>query len=242
MAEENMSMEQLSEAVDESFETFKDEGAPNWEAINQFLTEKTVLDVTVEEAVNKGVVTHVEGIRGFIPASHLALSHVDDLNEYVGREIQVQVLEAEEAKNRLLLSARAVLRAAADAERRKKIEAIEIGTIMEGKVESLQPYGAFIDLGDRMSGLVHVSQISHKRVKEPSDVLSVGDAVKVKVINIKDGKLSLSIKALEERPERPDRPPRDRREEGAGMPSDYKMPKSEQPKTSLGDLLKGIEL
>lgn len=241
MAEENMSMEDLSEAVDESFDTFKDEGEANWDAINQYLTEKTVLTVTVEEVVNKGVVTHLEGIRGFIPASHLSLTHVDDLNEFVGKEIQVQVLEAEQAKNRMLLSARAVLRAEADEARRKKIEAIEIGTILEGKVESLQPYGAFIDLGDRLSGLVHVSQISYKRVKEPSDVLSVGEAVKVKVINIKDGKLSLSIKALEERPERPQRD-RDFREEGAGMPSDYKMPKSEQPKTSLGDLLKDFKL
>lgn len=240
MSEENMTME----AVDESFETFKDEGAANWEEIRKDLEEKTVLTVTVEEAVNKGVVTHVSGIRGFIPASHLALSHVDDLNSFVGKEIQVQVLEADEEKNRLLLSSRGVLRAQADEERRKKIESIEIGTVMDGKVESLQPYGAFIDLGDRMSGLVHVSQISYKRVKEPKDVLSVGDDVKVKVINIKDGKLSLSIKALQERPEGAERPRRERgeREEGAGMPADYKPEKTEAPTTSLGGLLKDIKL
>ncbi|MBR2189524.1 MAG: S1 RNA-binding domain-containing protein [Eubacterium sp.] len=245
MSEENMTMDDLSKAVDESFDTFKDEGAANWEQINQYLTEKTVLTVTVEEVVNKGVVTHLEGIRGFIPASHLALTHVDDLNTYAGKEIQVQVLEADEAKNRLLLSCRAVLRAKADEERRARIEAMEIGTVLEGKVESLQPYGAFIDLGDRISGLVHVSQISHKRVNDPSDVLSINDVVKVKVINVKDGKLSLSIKALQERPEGADRPQRERRErredEGA-MPKDYKLPKSEELTTSFGDLLKGIKL
>ena len=80
MSEENMTMDDLSNAVDESFDTFKDEGAANWEQINQYLAEKTVITVTVEEVVNKGVVTHLEGIRGFIPASHLALTHVDDLN------------------------------------------------------------------------------------------------------------------------------------------------------------------
>ncbi|MGI6118935.1 MAG: S1 RNA-binding domain-containing protein [Bilifractor sp.] len=243
MSEENMTMDDLSNAVDESFDTFKDEGEANWDKINQYLTEKTVLTVTVEEVVNKGVVTHLEGIRAFIPASHLALTHVDDLNEYVGKEIPVQVLEAEQKKNRLLLSSRGVLRAQAAEERRKKIDAIEVGTILEGKVENIQPYGAFIDLGDRISGLLHVSQISHTRIKDPSVVLSVGDTVKVKVINNKDGKLSLSMKALEERPEgSSDRPRRDRRDSEGAMPSDYKLPKSEELTTSLGDMLKGIKL
>ena len=245
MSEENMTMDDLSNAVDESFDTFKDEGAANWEQINQYLAEKTVITVTVEEVVNKGVVTHLEGIRGFIPASHLALTHVDDLNAYVGKEIQVQVLEAEEAKNRLLLSCRAVLRAQADEARKAKVEAIEPGTVLDGKVESLQPYGAFIDLGDRISGLVHVSQIAFKRVNDPADVLKIGEEVKVKVLNVKDGKLSLSIKALLERPEGADKPQRERRErrddEGA-MPKDYKLPKSEELTTSFGDLLKGIKL
>lgn len=242
MSEENMTMNDFSKAVDESFDTFKDEGEADWDKINQYLTEKTVLTVTVEEVVNKGVVTHLEGIRAFIPASHLALTHVDDLNTYVGKEIQVQVLEADQAKNRLLLSARAVLRAQADEERKKKIESIEVGTVLEGKVENIQPYGAFIDLGDHISGLLHVSQISHTRIKDPSVVLSVGDTVKVKVINVKDGKLSLSMKALEERPEHSDRPRRERRENEGGMPSDYKMPKSEELTTSLGDMLKNIKI
>ena len=242
MSEENMTMDDLSKAVDESFDTFKDEGEADWDKINQYLTEKTVLTVTVEEVVNKGVVTHLEGIRAFIPASHLALTHVDDLNTYVGKEIQVQVLEADQAKNRLLLSARAVLRAQADEERRKKIESIEVGTVLDGKVENIQPYGAFIDLGDHISGLLHVSQISHTRIKDPSVVLSVGDEVKVKVINVKDGKLSLSMKALQDRPEHADRPRRDKRENEGGMPSDYKMPKSEELTTSLGDMLKNIKL
>lgn len=245
MSEENMTMDDLSKAVDESFDTFKDEGEADWDKINQYLTEKTVLTVTVEEVVNKGVVTHLEGIRAFIPASHLALTHVDDLSTYVGKEIQVQVLEADQAKNRLLLSARAVLRAQADESRKKKIDSIEVGTILSGKVENIQPYGAFIDLGDHISGLLHVSQISHNRIKDPSVVLSVGDEVQVKVINVKDGKLSLSMKALQERPEnaeRSDRPRRDRRDNEGGTPSDYKLPKSEELTTNLGDMLKGFKI
>ncbi len=100
----------------------------------------------------------------------------------------------------------------------------------EGKVESIQPYGAFIDLGDGLSGLVHVSQISEKRIKSPDVVLKVGDTVKVKVIAVKDGKLSLSMKALN------DVAAEEIREEKVILP------KSEELTTSLGDLFKNIKL
>ena len=100
----------------------------------------------------------------------------------------------------------------------------------EGKVESIQPYGAFIDLGDGLSGLVHVSQISDKRIKSPDVVLKVGDTVKVKVIAIKDGKLSLSMKALK------DVAAEEVREEKVVLP------KSEELTTNLGELFKNIKL
>ena len=110
-----------------------------------------------------------------------------------------------------------------------------VGSVLDGKVESLQPYGAFIDLGDGLSGLVHVSQISRARVKSPDAVLSVGQDVKVKVIAVKDGKLSLSMKALEAGA------PEEEREE-TSFPKDYKLPKAEELGTSLGSLLKNIKL
>ena len=100
---------------------------------------------------------------------------------------------------------------------------------MTGTVDSLQTYGAFIQLEDGLSGLVHISQISQKRIKSPKDVLNVGDEVKVKVIGIKDGKISLSMKALEEKPE----------EE---IVEKVEIPKAEEIGTSLGDLFKNIQL
>ena len=100
----------------------------------------------------------------------------------------------------------------------------------EGKVESIQPYGAFIDLGDGLSGLVHVSQISDKRIKTPDVVLKVGDTVKVKVIAIKDGKLSLSMKALK------DVAAEEVREEKVVLP------KTEELTTNLGELFKNLKL
>lgn len=234
MADE-MTMDDFSKAVDESFTSFKDEGEANWEKLKEYQTEKTPLTVTVDGVVNKGVISNVEGVRGFIPASRLALGHVDDLNAYLGKEIQVVIREVDEEKGRLILSAVELLRAKADEEKKAKIEAIEIGSVMDGKVESIQSYGAFIDLGDGLSGLVHISQISNKRVKSVEDVLKAGQDVKVKVIRIKDGKLSLSMKALEEGAE-------DASYERHDRTPDFKLPKAENISTNLGSLLKNIKL
>ncbi|WP_329957482.1 S1 RNA-binding domain-containing protein [Novisyntrophococcus fermenticellae] len=232
MTDENMTMDDFSKAVDRSFDSFKDEDQMAWENLKQLKEAKTILNVTVDGIVNKGVVSYVEGIRGFIPASKLSLEHIDDFNDYLGKEIQVQVFDIDEEKNRLILSCREILRAKADEERRSKIDAITIGSVMDGTVESIQPYGAFINLGERLSGLVHISQISNTRIKDPSVVLSVGDPVKVKVIAIKDGKLSLSIKALNEDAEKA---------EQAEL-KNIKIPKSEELTTNLGSLFKNIKL
>lgn len=233
MSEENITMDDFSQAVDDSFTTFKDEGEANWEKLKQYQEEKTPLTVTVDGVVNKGVVSNVEGVRGFIPASRLALGHVADLNEYLGKEIQVLVREADPEKGRLILSATELLRAKADEERKARIAEIAVGTIMDGKVETLQPYGAFVRLENGLSGLVHVSQISRARVKLPEDVLKAGQEVKVKVIAIKDGKLSLSMKALEEGAA-PDHEEQEVR--------NFKLPKAEELTTNMGSLLKNIKL
>ena len=201
-----------------------------WKKLQQYLEEKTVLDVKVGGVVKGGVVAYVEGIRGFIPASKLSLSYVENLEDWLNKEIQVQVITVEPEKKRLVLSARELLREKAAEERRAKISNIQVGLVTEGKVESIQPYGAFIDLGDGLSGLVHVSQISDKRIKTPDAVLKVGDTVKVKVIAIKDGKLSLSMKALK------DVAAEEVREEKVVLP------KSEELTTNLGELFKNIKL
>lgn len=201
-----------------------------WEKLNQNMEDKTVLDVTVKGVVNAGVIAYVEGIRGFIPASKLSLSYVEDLNEYLNRQIQVQVIDLDRAKDRLILSARDILREKAREERKARISNVEVGLVTEGTVESIKPYGAFIDLGNGLSGLVHVSQISEKRIKDPSVVLSVGDKVKVKVIAIKEGKLSLSMKALN------DVAVQEIEEEV------YELPKAEEATTSLGSLFANIKL
>lgn len=169
-----------------------------WDKLKQLKDAGTILEVKVKEVVNAGVIAYVEGIRGFIPASKLALSYVENLEEYLNHTIQVQVFDIKKEEKRLILSAKEILRARADEEKKARISNVEVGLVTEGIVESLQPYGAFVVLSNGLTGLVHISQISQKRIKHPSAVLAVGDKVKVKVIAIKDGKLSLSMKVLDE--------------------------------------------
>lgn len=202
-----------------------------WDKLQELKESGEILDVVVKGVVNGGVIAYVEGVRGFIPASKLALSYVEDTNEYLNKTIQVRVFDVEKENKRLILSAREILREKAEEERRNKVSNVQVGLVTEGVVESLQPYGAFVDLGNGLSGLVHISQICEKRIKKPSEVLVVGDKVKVKVTAVKDGKLSLSIK------EATDMMAKEVEEEVIELPDS-----GEEATTSLGTLFANIKL
>ena len=171
-----------------------------WDKLKEYLESGEYVDVKVSEAVKAGAVAFLEGIRGFIPASKIDLNYVeeDKIPEFVGKTLKVKVITASPEDNKLVLSAREYLKEQADAKRAEMVSNVEVGLVTEGVVESLQNYGAFINLGNGLSGLVHISQICNQRIAHPSAVLKVGQKVKVKVTAIKDGKLSLSMKALEE--------------------------------------------
>ena len=222
-----MSEELLQNETMADLEEHFDDANP-WNMVADYLEKKTVLTVKIEGVVNGGVIAVVEGIRGFIPASQLSLSYVENLEDFLNQEIEVQVIEAIQADNRLILSAKELLKAKAKAEKAALIASVAVGSVMTGTVETLQNYGAFIDLGNGLSGLVHVSQISDKRIKTPADVLEVGQSVDVKVIGVKDGKISLSMKALIEKKEE--------------VVEKVVIPKAENIGTSLGDLFKNIRL
>ena len=171
-----------------------------WDKLSELLENGEYVDVKVSEAVKSGCVAFLEGIRGFIPASKIDLQYVDEdkVQDYVGKTLKVKVITADKENGKLVLSAREYLKEQADKQRAEMISNVEVGLVTEGIVESLQNYGAFINLGNGMTGLVHISQICNQRIAHPSSVLKVGQKVKVKVTAIKDGKLSLSMKALEE--------------------------------------------
>ena len=201
-----------------------------WDVLAGYLEEKKNLEVKVSEIVNAGAVAYVEGIRGFIPASQLDITYVEDLEPYKGRKLTVRVITVDREKEKLVLSAKEVLKEQAKEEHDHKVAMLVPGTVLEGIVESLQPYGAFVDLKDGLSGLVHISQICQKRIRKPSEVLKVGDKVRVKVLNTNDGKISLSIKAVEENQKTDETEEFDVKQFSAG----------ENVGTSLGDLFKKL--
>lgn len=203
-----------------------------WETVKKYAEEGTVLTLKIGGIVNKGVIVYVEGLRGFIPASHLDIGYVEDTNVYLNKTVEAKVITADEEKNRLVLSVKEVLFEKRREEKERKINAIIPGSVVEGKVESLMPYGAFIDLGDGISGLVHISQIAQKRIESPGEVLKVGQEVKAKVLKVADGKISLSIKAAEDQepaPKAKEEPAIKYKDEGNAT-------------TGLGALLAGIKL
>lgn len=165
-----------------------------WDVLKDALKNRTIYTVKVAEAVNAGVVTYLEGLRAFIPASALSLSYVEDVSAYVGKTLEVIVITADPTAKKLVLSAKEVEKDKASQDKAGKIAKLQKGIVTTGTVESIMPYGAFVRIGDGLSGLVHISQICGKHIKSPNEVLKEGQEVNVKIIDIKDGKISLSIK------------------------------------------------
>ena len=203
-----------------------------WTTLNALHENKTPVHITVSDTNKAGAVAYVEGVRGFIPASRLGLSYVENIEEYKGKEMDVLVHEVDEKDRKLILSARELLRAKANEERKSRRNAVKVGEVREGKVDKIMPYGAFIDLGEGISGLLHVSQISDKRIKDPSVVLTEGQTVTVKVTKTENGKISLSMRALIEGASQSS-------DEEAG-PREYKS--GGEATTSLASLFAGLKL
>lgn len=202
-----------------------------WEKLQQMFDEKTTVKVRIKESVPAGVIAYLEGIRAFIPASQITLDYVEDTSAWIGKEIEVRVITVDREKEKLVLSGKAIAREAEAEERSHRISMIVPGTVLEGTVETLMPYGAFINLGNGLSGLVHISQICARRIGKPSEVLKEGQKVKAKVINTNDNKISLSMKALEEE-----------MVDTGEVEELSKYSSTESTGTSLGSLLAGIKI
>lgn len=159
--------------------------------------------VLIKEDVKGGVIAEFKGIKLFIPASHLDFVHIENLNEFVGRELEIKILEMKEEKNqfKIIGSRRAVL------EEEKKIKEAQVwnslilGDVIEGEVKRINTFGAFIDVNG-VDGLLHISEISWGRIDKVSDVINIGDKIKAKIIGIdvENQKLSLSMKVLQHDP------------------------------------------
>ena len=224
-----VSYQEMEEKQD-LFASMSEEEQAVWEELKQMKDDKTEVEVKIKEIVKGGAVAYVNEVRGFIPASKLSLTYVEDLNEFQGQHIKVRVFEIDVQNKRLSLSAKEILREAEEAKKQEELAKIQVGTVVKGVVDSIKPYGAFVKLENGLSGLVHISQISNRRLKTVQEVLGMGDEVTAKITKIQDGKLSLSIKALSDG------------SDSEEQVTDYEIPKSQELTTSLGSLFANIKL
>lgn len=166
-----------------------------WEKVEKVKEEKQIIEVEILQVVKGGLLTTAFGLRGFIPASQIALHFVKDLNEFVGQKVEVEIMEADPKKQRLVLSRRSVLEAQREQKREEALASIVEGEKRAGVVKRLVDYGAFIDIGG-VDGLAHISDLSWDHIKNPADVLSVGQEVEVlvKAFDPETKRISLSIK------------------------------------------------
>ena len=172
-----------------------------WEEILKKEENGEYVEGVGKEAVKGGLLADVKGIRTFIPASQLSLRYVEKIDEFVGQTMTLKIIETDKAKKRIVASRKAVL-LAEEAEKKKKIWAsLEVGSVVKGTVRRLADFGAFVDIGG-VDGLVHVTDLSWGRVKHPSDVVSVGQVIDVKILNVdpERERISLSYKQTQPRP------------------------------------------
>lgn len=160
-----------------------------------------ILEVTIAKTVKGGVVGFIEGIRVFMPASQISLAYVKDLNSVVGKTIKVKIIEFEKEKEEVVVSGKKVEEEQLKVKKDELWNTIKAGEKREGVVVRLTNFGAFVDLGG-VDGLIHLSELSWKRVKKASDVVSVGDKVEVYVLDVdrEKNRISLSLKDVSEDP------------------------------------------
>ncbi|ERI10102.1 30S ribosomal protein S1 [Aneurinibacillus aneurinilyticus] len=166
-----------------------------WDELAGKFESGEVFEATIADNVKGGLVVDL-GVRGFIPASHVERHFVEDFSDYKGRTLSIKVIELDKEKNKVILSHRAVLEDEADKQKQTVLDKLEPGSVIEGTVQRLTDFGAFVDVGG-VDGLVHISEIAWNHVDKPSDVLKEGDKVNVKILKVdKDNeRISLSIKA-----------------------------------------------
>ncbi len=166
-----------------------------WDRLQKAYESGEVIEAEVAEIVKGGLVVDL-GVRGFIPASLVERHYVEDFSDYKGRTLRLKVIEIDRDANKLILSQRAVLDEEWQQKKKELFETLKPGDLIEGTVQRLTDFGAFVEIADGIDGLVHISQLAHHRVEKTSDVVSEGDVVKVKVLSVdpENERISLSIK------------------------------------------------
>jgi small subunit ribosomal protein S1 len=172
-----------------------------WQAVAQKESEGEILDAEVREQNKGGLIVNIMGLRGFLPSSQVARQFSGNLMELVGTKIPVKILEVNRKRNRLIVSQRAAQDEDRARQREELFEKLQIGDVVTGKVSGLTSYGAFVNLGGA-DGLIHISELSWDRINNVSDMLNVGDEVRVKVIKLDPelSRISLSLRQMSDDP------------------------------------------
>ncbi|WP_098441824.1 30S ribosomal protein S1 [Bacillus sp. es.034] len=165
-----------------------------WEEMKVRFENGDVFEAEVKDVVKGGLVVDL-GVRGFVPASLVEDYYVEDFSDYKDKTLTFKIVELDQEKNRLILSHRAVVEAEKQQQKKQLLTDIETGAVLEGTVQRITDFGAFVDIGG-VDGLVHISQLSHEHVEKPSDVVTEGQKVQVKVLSVDrdNERISLSIK------------------------------------------------
>lgn len=179
-----------------------------WDEAEAAIKNKTVLELPVEEANKGGLIINWQGIKGFLPASQLKTEHyprindgdkdkiLDELKKLVGQKISVAIITALPKEGKLIFSEKNIEKKG----KQKMVDKYKVGEVCAGEITGIVDFGIFVKIEDGLEGLVHISEIDWTLVENPRAFYKVGEKVNVKVIEVKDGKISLSIKALKENP------------------------------------------
>src|SRR5690606_37032420 len=171
-----------------------------WKRIEAAQETGEPVEGTVIEVVKGGLIIDL-GVRGFLPASLVDIRRVPNLDEYLGTKIECKVIELNRSRNNVVLSRRAVLEEERKEQRQEILDRLQPGMVVEGTISNIVDFGAFVDL-DGIDGLIHISELSWSHVNHPSEVLSIGETVRVKVLDIdrERQRISLGLKQTQEDP------------------------------------------
>ena len=174
-----------------------------WDTLTQdeHISEK-VFEGVGKEVVKGGLIATIEGVRAFVPASQLSTKYVEKIEDMVGKPITLKVIEVDKSRKRIVASHKAVMMEEAEQARKQRWAELEVGSKVKGVVRRLTDFGAFVDIGGGIDGLIHITDVSWSRVKKPSEVLSVGQEVEVLIrdVNVEKQRVSLGYKQLQPKP------------------------------------------
>ena len=172
-----------------------------WVELTDAQEKDEVIEVEMKEVVRGGMIAYFKNVKCFIPASQLSDRYVDDLSVFVGQKANVRILEMDRRRSKIILSRKAVIQEEKGQKKKELLKTLEKGQVVEGQVKQITNFGAFVDIGG-IDGLIHISELSWGRVKHPSDVLSIGEEVKVEVLDFEESseRISLSLKSIQPEP------------------------------------------